>query len=271
MNPTVIPEKHEPPALAVETPESLYHPSESSEHFESAQEVKGTCSSSEIPPGLTAETSGSFHHPCESSEDSDGVKEAKGSSREELNAFLACRDVNPVRHQLLTSWDSIARRTQRYHIRKARRVVITALEDIAPGNAEIVLNKLVISNDVAETEDEVDLTLVDALAECYKNASHWSTRRQILSIIADKVSYRTLQSWIPGLTRYRFNVARQHAHMYGGGAEVETRSVPRMYVSATQLDHFLDFITSEHIIQELPFGERTLKLSSEKKITVITR
>ena len=55
--------------------------------------------------------------------------------------------------------------------------------------------------------------------------------------------------------------------MYGGGAEVETRSVPRMYVSASQLDHFLDFITSEHIIQELPFGERTLKLSSKRKIT----
>ena len=54
--------------------------------------------------------------------------------------------------------------------------------------------------------------------------------------------------------------------MYRGGAEVETRSVPRMYVSASQLDHFLDLITSEHILQELPFGERTLKLSSEKKI-----
>ena len=47
-----------------------------------------------------------------------------------------------------------------------------ALEEIAPGKAEILLNKLVISNDVALTEDEVDLTLVDALAECYKSASH---------------------------------------------------------------------------------------------------
>ena len=56
--------------------------------------------------------------------------------------------------------------------------------------------------------------------------------------------------------------------MYRGGAEVEVRSVPRMYVSASQLDHFLDFITSKHIIQELPLDERTLKLSSEKKITV---
>ena len=48
--------------------------------------------------------------------------------------------------------------------------------------------------------------------------------------------------------------------MYEGGAEVETRSVPRMYVS--QLEHFLGFIASEGIIQKLPFGEQTLKLSS---------
>ena len=48
------------PALAMETPESLYHPSESSEDFESAKEVNGTCSSSEIPPGLTAKNLGAF-------------------------------------------------------------------------------------------------------------------------------------------------------------------------------------------------------------------
>ena len=72
------------PALAMETPESLYYPSESSEDFESAKEVNGTCSSSEIPPGLTAETPGSFYHPSESSKDSDGAKEAKFSSREAL-------------------------------------------------------------------------------------------------------------------------------------------------------------------------------------------
>ena len=138
--------------------------------------------------------------------------------------------------------------------------MIAALEEIAPGNAEILFNKLVISNDVAQTDNEVDLTLIDALAECYKNASHWSIRRQILSIVADKVSHRTLQSWIPGFM--------SPGNMHGGSAEVETRSVPRMYVSVSQLDIFLDFITSEHIIQEISFGERTLKLSSEKKITV---
>ena len=111
--------------------------------------------------------------------------------------------------------------------------MIAALEEIAPGNAEILLNKLMISNHIAQTEDEVDLTQVDTLAECHKNASHWSTQRQILSIIADKVSYRTLQSWILGLTRYRFNDARQHAHMYRGGAEVETHKPHSLTTSLT--------------------------------------
>ena len=60
MNPMVTPEKHEPPALTMETPESLYYPSESSEDFESVKEVKGTCSSSEILPGLTAKNLGAF-------------------------------------------------------------------------------------------------------------------------------------------------------------------------------------------------------------------
>lgn len=175
MNPTVTPEKPEISyALAMETPRSLYHPSESSE-------------------------------------DSDDAKEPTSSSTEALNAFLACRDISPIRYQLKKSWDSAADRTKRYHIRKARQVVTAALEEIAPGDAENLLNSLANSKTVTHTEDEVDLTLVDALAECYNNASHWSTRRQILSIIADRVSYQTLQRWIPGLTRYRFNVARQHS------------------------------------------------------------
>ena len=63
MNPSVTPEKHEPPGIGYGNTGEPLLPSESSEDFESAKEVKGTCSSSEIPPGLTAETPGSFYHP----------------------------------------------------------------------------------------------------------------------------------------------------------------------------------------------------------------
>ena len=41
-----------------------------------------------------------------------------------------------------------------------------------------------------------------------------------------------------------------------------------MAVSQTQLDHFLDFITSPHAIQDLPFGKKSVKLSTKEIITV---
>ena len=36
----------------------------------------------------------------------------------------------------------------------------------------------------------------------------------------------------------------------------------------TKLEHFLDFITSSNIVQDLPFGRRTLTLSSGEKIDI---
>ena len=41
----------------------------------------------------------------------------------------------------------------------------------------------------SDTEDgDVDQVLMVALAACYMNASTWQARRQILSIVADKVT-----------------------------------------------------------------------------------
>ena len=41
-----------------------------------------------------------------------------------------------------------------------------------------------------------------------------------------------------------------------------------MYVEPEKLDHFLSFISSTHIVQDLPFGEKSLKLSSSAVIKV---
>ena len=109
-------------------------------------------------------------------------------------------------------WDMASDRTQRFHIRKAKQVVDAALGEIAPQDAEKLWISLVQSKVAAQqTNDEaVDFKLADALAECYKNAGHWGSRRQILSIMADKMDFETLQNWLPGLTRYRFKIARHH-------------------------------------------------------------
>jgi hypothetical protein len=156
-------------------------------------------------------------------------------------------------------------RTKRYHSRKAKQVINACLEEIAPKDHQQLLN-LVCST--YNTSENIDFTLLDALTECYNNASHWSTRRQILSIIADKVSYKELQRWIPDLSRYRYNIARHHRLLHGRGSVVPTLPSTRMYVPPEKLDHFLSFITSTHVVQDLPFGEKSLKLSSNTEIKV---
>ena len=42
----------------------------------------------------------------------------------------------------------------------------------------------------------------------------------------------------------------------------------RMKVSPEKLNHFLTFITNQYVMQDLPFGEKTLKLSSNPEINV---
>lgn len=200
----------------------------------------------------------------------------EGSSPlEKMNQFLESKDVSPVRHPVSVPWSEASSRTRRRHVRKARQAVGAVLEEIAPHQlahlwkALVSYKSLETQDSSSDTEDDdVDQVLLTALAECYMNASTWQTRRQILSIVADKLPFRTIKRWIPNLTRYRFTTAREHAIRYGRGVPQTPQVHTKMFVSQTQVDHFLDFITSPHIIQDLPFGEKSITLSTKEVISV---
>lgn len=162
-------------------------------------------------------------------------------------------------------WDEASSRTKRSYGKKAKQVVSACLEEIAPNDAEMLFASV---SKVSQTDSIFDSALMDALSECYNSASHWSTRRQILSIIADKVTFKQLKKWLPEVTRYRFNIARHHRLLHGRGAVVNIDRGTRICISPDKLDHFLSFITSTHVVQDLPFGERTLTLSTNVNIKV---
>ena len=96
---------------------------------------------------------------------------------------------------------------------------------------------------------------LNALAEPYRHASCWETRRQVLYIMADLILYKRIRHYIPGLTEYRFKIARHHALQHGRGAEVSMLKSPRLRIELSQLDHFLDYVTNPHVTQNLPFGQ----------------
>ena len=112
-----------------------------------------------------------------------------------LNEFLNGRDVSPVRNTVTFPWDEVSERTRRRHLRKAQQAVGAVLEEVAPKQLEKLWYSLVPSLNQqfytdSESEDEdVDNVLMNALTECYSNANAWDTRQQILSIMADKVTF----------------------------------------------------------------------------------
>ena len=221
---------------------------------------------------------GSMYLPSVSSldvtHDSRSRRRDDSSPLAKMNEFLGSKDVSPVRHPVSIPWNEASERTQRRHLRKARQAVSAVLDEVAPNQPEQLWHSLVpslnlqFSSGSESEDDDVDNALMDALTECYSNASTWDARRQILSIMADKVTFRSLKKWIPGLTRYRFSVARKHTILHGRGVPLPQSSLTKLFVSPTQIDHFLDFITSPHVIQDLPFGEKSIKLSTNEVVTV---
>lgn len=241
------------------------------------EDYAGVPHSTPITPG------GSFYIPesddtCTSFEVTfDDLRGAQAEHKpaDALNEYLQSRDTSPVRSRLNTPWEIASERTRRYYIRKAGQGMTAIMEDIAPKSPAELFQAMCSSQAIQrtlssdeETETTVDETLLGALADCYHAAGCWETRRQILSIMADKVSFKKLRLWIPDLSSYRFTEAKRHCLTHGRGAPVSSAQAPVMRVSTAQIDHFITFITSAHVIQDLPFGERTITLSSKETIKV---
>jgi hypothetical protein len=186
----------------------------------------------------------SQHLELEETRDEEGLNAGR-NTREKLNIFLASRDVSPIRTSMTIPWDTAAERTKRRYARKGKQVALAALEELAPQNSEILFSA--IQAERQKNADEMDSSLLEAMVECYENCCHWSSRRQMLSIIADKVRFATLQRWLPDLSRYRYNIARHHLFLHGRGTEVPQQKQKRIKVSPEKLDHFLAFITSAKI------------------------
>ena len=223
-----------------------------------------------IPPSSGSSSEISF-------DDISDTHQEQSKPVEALNEYLRSRDFSPIRSRLNTPWESARDRTKRYYIRKAGQGVTAIVHDIAPKDvaplfqgicSSSAIRYILSSDDKSADEAPVDETLMEALAECYIAASCWETRRQILSIMADKVPFKQLQQWIPDLTKHRFTEAKRHCLVHGRGAPIQSDATPRTRVSTAQIDHFIAFITSSHVVQDLPFGERTITLSTRETIKV---
>ncbi|CAC5366838.1 unnamed protein product [Mytilus coruscus] len=75
------------------------------------------------------------------------------------------------------------------------------------------------------------------------------------------MSFKEINQKLPDVTYSKFFTAKNHAKLVGPGLPI-TPSITRHKMDPIKLDNFLDFITSEHIVRDLPYGERKVRMSN---------
>ena len=107
--------------------------------------------------------------------------------------------------------------------------------------------------------------LVQSLVDAYGTAVDKVMRTQILSFLVDIFSLPELQRLLPHVNAYKFHQARLR---FGFGQSATQKTHYRVRMSLTKVDHFITFISSPHLIQDVAYGTRTLRLSSGEKLLV---
>ena len=202
----------------------------------------------------------------------------KSYRKMKLNDFLESCGLSAI-SEVDLDLSTAPERTRRRYIAETREVVVAVLQTLSPSHAADLWDALRTSDKMCEVFDlpklEFDETkasngskekYMKSLAETYDNASSGNLKKQVLSIFADLTTYEEIRTFLPGLTKYMFCEARKHRLTSGRGVPVVPKARVRTRVDINQLDHFLNFITSPYIVQDLPFGERFLKLSSGEVI-----
>lgn len=185
-----------------------------------------------------------------------------------VNALLKTRDHSPVRYTLRDPWDETSDRTKRQHLRKVRQGITSVLQTIAPGQESLLWKALKDSEAVEQQLEDVDITnplenqSVQALVSAYETADDKETKTQILSIFADIYSLSELQLLIPEVNAYKFRKARLHLKQFGRGNLATQEPQYRVRMSIPKVDHFISFISSPNLVQDVAYGSRTIRLSS---------
>ena len=193
--------------------------------------------------------------------------------RSKLNAFLQECQIQALGSPWL-EWARASQRTRQRYVQRTSEIISSVLKVVYPDDPGYLWNEPQTSTTVSKILGDKtvcppsDRSYLEALAEAYSDVKAWDTRKQVSSIMAGIASYKALLAFIPGLTPYRYTQAKLHRLQHGRTVPVPKKEAPRLRIDRRQLDHFLSFITSPHLVQDLPFGVKNLKLSNGQSIAV---
>ncbi|KAK3745253.1 hypothetical protein QZH41_010887, partial [Actinostola sp. cb2023] len=204
-------------------------------------------------------------------EDSKAQESNENRKTDALDIFLDESSIGPLGSILRHPWGDTSTKTRLHYTTKASAIIAEVVRTVAPQSAAALWTAVRNTDEVSKlrASDKLGSELLIAVSESYKQASKSETKRQLLSLVASKVSYAELTKHIPELTRYQCTAARRYRIETGAGLRLDAPPKQiREKVDPGKLEHFLDFVTSSNIVQDLPFGRRTLNLTSGAVIDI---
>nr|XP_034313671.1 uncharacterized protein LOC117684677 isoform X2 [Crassostrea gigas] len=158
-------------------------------------------------------------------------------------------------------WDSYSKSAKSYYTKRFRNILTKLITIIFPKNVEEVVKNLLVSEENQKmTPSIISEGTFGPLVHAYQTSETWHHRLQILSYFTQTLSFKEAKSLLPNITESKYYAAKNHAKKVGPGLPVGTTST-RKRMDPVKLDSFLDFITSPHVIRDLPYGERKIKLT----------
>ncbi|VDI31910.1 Hypothetical predicted protein [Mytilus galloprovincialis] len=147
------------------------------------------------------------------------------------------------------------------YVNQIQLITDSVIECLFPFDTDEV--KTSLSLDVPSNSlSPIQTSPTKVIAEWYQKTDSWKHRRQLLSLVSLFMNYQESLTLIPDLTEYRFYSAKKHGEEHGYGLPAPNITSHRQKMDTNKLDNFLNFITSSHIVKDLPFGERKIKLSN---------
>jgi hypothetical protein len=211
----------------------------------------------------------SVYFPSQNSGESDDIRDVKEQKQIVLNKFLELCGLQ-TKIQVTNSYIKLAKQSKKNFLSSVRILLKSIVKYLAPNDTNVVIDEL-LNNSRDENNVILDgkfVSVMNGITETYNNAQEWTTRRQILSIIASKISFKLIQSFLPGITLYRFSSARMYAAQYGTGALVERTPPILQRFSEEQVHHFIDFVISPHVCSDVPFGEKLIHLTDGTEVFI---
>lgn len=181
-----------------------------------------------------------------------------------LNNFLDINGYKTVSSLPSKPWFELSKKSQTMYVDKIQNITECVIRCFFPENFSDVSQQVYMSNFTEKDTPKVKprpLTTMSTIAEFYQKAESWQHRRQLLSMLSLFMTYQEALELIPDLTEYKYYASKKHGEKYGYGLPVPSVEIHRQKMDPLKLDSFLDFITSPHIIRDLPYGEKKLKLS----------